>query len=245
MLKKVLILILLILWMVFIIFAIFLNHDDQSEYPTTGRDLHEYFGDARFVILNGHDENGNNTLILYDEKTIKTIEEDIKIYDEINGYVYLIGDRGYTKLNYETGEIMQESSLESFGEKDKRVFVKFNIISEYTIIGKYTCSNDYWKDDFFIQNPEKVPFILFEDNNNCSILVNYLGGLANVKCSYSIEKNTVKVKAYLAGTPFDGTYDDGRPYMEDEYIFNIMDDNNIIIDKGFYTVGAGDKFIKK
>lgn len=120
-----------------------------------------------------------------------------------------------------------------------------NKLYEFNIIGKYICSNDYWKDDFFIKNPQKVPFILFESNNKCSILVNYLGGLENVKCSYSKEKDTVKVKVDLKGTPFDGTYNDGRPYMEDEYIFNIIDDNNIVIDKGFYTVNAGDYFIKK
>jgi hypothetical protein len=53
------------------------------------------------------------------------------------------------------------------------------------------------------------------------------------------------VKAYLEGTLFDAPDMEGYPFMEDEYIFNIIDDNNIIIDKGFYTVDAGDKFIKK
>ena len=33
--------------------------------------------------------------------------------------------------------------------------------------------------------------------------------------------------------------------MGDEYIFDIIDYNNIIINKDFYTVSAGDKFIKK
>lgn len=122
MLKKNLILILLILWIAFIIFAIFINHDDQREYPTTGRDLHEYFGDARFSILNGHDENGNNTLILYDGKKIETIDEEIKTYDEINGYVYLIGKRGYTFLDYVKGEYIQSKDLAAFNEDQLTIF---------------------------------------------------------------------------------------------------------------------------
>jgi len=52
------------------------------------------------------------------------------------------------------------------------------------------------------------------------------------------------VKVYLEGTPFNDKYNDSRPYMGDEYIFNIIADN-IIINRGFYIVSAGDKFIKK
>ena len=122
MLKKISILILLILWTVFIIFTIFISQDNQSKYPTTGRDLHEYFGDARFSILNGHDANGNNTLVLYDEKKIKTIDEEIKIYDEIDGYVYLIGEKGYTFLDYVKGEYIQSKSLSSFNQEQLSIF---------------------------------------------------------------------------------------------------------------------------
>ena len=47
--KKIIILVLLTLLLVIITFIIFIKHDDQSEYPTTGRDLHEYFGDASVI----------------------------------------------------------------------------------------------------------------------------------------------------------------------------------------------------
>ncbi len=120
--KKIIILVLLTLLLVIITFIIFIKHDDQSEYPTTGRDLHEYFGDARFTILNGHDISGNNTLVLYDAKKIETIDEEIKIYDEINGYVYLIGKKGYTFLDYVKGEYIQSKDLSSFKQEELEKF---------------------------------------------------------------------------------------------------------------------------
>ncbi len=213
---------------------------DEKNPCRGGRDTVAEFGETcDYAILSGSGD------VLFNSEKQQTIETNVIGYIEINPFVYTIGDRGYTKLNYETGEIIQESSLELFEEKDKKIFAKLNKIPNFTIIGKYTCSNEYWKDDFFIQNPEKVPYIIFENNNNCSILVNYLDGLENVKCSYIMEKDTIKVKAYIEGTLFDGTYDDGRPYMEDEYIFDVIDNNHIVIDKGFYTVSARDSFIKK
>ncbi len=38
--------------------------------------------------------------------------------------MYTLGEKGYTKLNYETAEIVQSKSIEDFSEQDSSVFKK-------------------------------------------------------------------------------------------------------------------------
>ena len=116
--------------------------------------------------------------------------------------------------------------------------------TEFNIFGKYICSSEYHKADFFIENPDKIPEITFNKGGDCNLRINYLGGIADVNCFYNLDANSIYVELDLFGTIFYGTDNTGKPYMYDKYIFNIIDDNHIIIDKGFYTVGAGDSFIK-
>ena len=42
-------------------------------------------------------------------------------------YVYSLGEKGYTKLNYETGEIIQSKNINDFQGEDKVVFEKLAI----------------------------------------------------------------------------------------------------------------------
>lgn len=91
----------------------------EDEYPDGGRDTVDQFGDRRFVVLRGNDK-GVVHWVLYDNKsyTIDVIDN----YKEIEPYVYAIGEKGYTKLNYETGDYIQETTLDAFSAEDRAIF---------------------------------------------------------------------------------------------------------------------------
>ena len=85
------------------------------------------FGNKRFSIEKGV-WNGETTKCLVDRKksgpeaTIDYIER----YKEVLSCVYAIGERGYTKLNYETSEVIQSKNINDFSEKDQEIFKSFD-----------------------------------------------------------------------------------------------------------------------
>ena len=52
------------------------------------------------------------------EATIDYVER----YKEVLSCIYTIGGRGYTKLNYETGEVIQNKDINLFSEEDIKIF---------------------------------------------------------------------------------------------------------------------------
>ncbi len=141
---------------------------------------------------------------------------------------------------------------------------------EATIIGEYVCTNEYIASgDSFQSAPEAIPSITFIEDGNCEVLVNYLGGIAKVFGTYNIKNDQAIVYLDLMDTlSMDYVLNDDPTtpeigetevvwlrdqiafqegdvkYMPDEYVFDIIDSNEIVIDKGFYIVNAGDSFIK-
>lgn len=115
---------------------------DNSPYPKGGRDTYEQFGDRRFVILKGINpiDETTRTYCLYDQKEDADgqIEGNIINYIDVSPYIYTIGTNGtgpfyeeeisdsektyYTKVNYETGDIIQKTDLSIFSDEDKKVF---------------------------------------------------------------------------------------------------------------------------
>lgn len=120
---------------------------DNSPYPDGGRDTHDQFGDRRFVILIGDSsiDDKAKRYCLYDRKedSAGQIEGNILNYKEISPCVYVIGTEGkgqiffdedfshndsetennyFTKVNYQTGEIMQNTDLNTFSDEDKKIF---------------------------------------------------------------------------------------------------------------------------
>ena len=135
----------------------------------------------------------------------------------------------------------REDNFQSDRPDSSEVPESVSNIPEFNIIGKYICDNDYHKDEFFIENPESIPYITFNNDGSCKLLVNYLEGGCYMNGSYNIEDNQILVKLDFSGTIFEGT---GTEYMDDEHVFTIISNDKIIIDKGFYTVNARDFFIK-
>ena len=106
------------------------NQPSQSiteKVYSDGRHTIVSFGNKRFSIEKGV-WDGETTKCLIDRKksgpeaTIDYIEK----YKEVLSCVYTIGEKGYTKLNYETGKVIQSKNIDDFSEEDKKIFKAFD-----------------------------------------------------------------------------------------------------------------------
>ncbi len=84
-----------------------------------GKDTIDIFGDGTFQILSGPSYNP-----LLNSETQENIEFNVYKYKEIKPFVYVIGESGYTILNYETGEYKKYKKVEEIPEKDKKIFLE-------------------------------------------------------------------------------------------------------------------------
>lgn len=134
--KRVLISILVI----FIISVVFVACEGEGEYPE-GRDVVKSFGDGRYGIarmLRWFEEEKNdpeNKMIytLRDRKEQETIEPDVDKYLEKGSKVYVIGENGYTVLDYKTGEIENYKDTSELPEEYSQIFDKQ---SKFKVIDK-------------------------------------------------------------------------------------------------------------
>lgn len=106
------------------------NQPSQSiteKVYSDGRNTIVSFGNKRFSIEKGI-WDGETTKCLIDRKkpgpeaTIDYIEK----YKEVLSCVYTIGEKGYTKLNYETGKVIQSKNIDDFSEEDREIFKAFD-----------------------------------------------------------------------------------------------------------------------
>jgi len=113
------------------------NQPSQSiteKVYSDGRKTIRSFGARKeFAILRfSLDKNEQTTfkkarLSLYDRDNSKSLERDIEKYKEISPCLYVIGNKkGYTKLNYETDEVVQSENINDFSEEDKEIFKAFD-----------------------------------------------------------------------------------------------------------------------
>lgn len=99
-----------------IIFALSGCYNDYKYKP--GKDTIDIFGDGTFQILSGPSPNS-----LLNVETQENIEFNVYKYKEIKPFVYVIGESGYTVLNYETGGYIKYKKIEEIPEKDKKIFI--------------------------------------------------------------------------------------------------------------------------
>lgn len=99
-----------------------------------GPDTLTYFGDGRFQILSIRSSDSSNrnqkSWVLVDYNVpkealrAKRIDTDVAVYKEKKPYLYAIGEKGYTKLNYESGELIQSDNINNFNESDIKLLKK-------------------------------------------------------------------------------------------------------------------------
>ena len=106
------------------------NQPSQSiaeKVYSDGRHTIVSFGNKRFSIEKGVWDGETTKCLINREKSGPEATIDyIEKYKEILSYVYTIGEKGSTKLNYETGEIIQSKNIDDFSEEDKEIFKSFD-----------------------------------------------------------------------------------------------------------------------
>ena len=105
----------------------------EKVYSDGRKTIRSFGARKQFAIIRfSLDKNKQTTfkkarLSLYDRDNSKSLERDIEKYEEISPCLYVIGNKkGYTKLNYETGKVIQSKNIDDFSEEDKKIFKAFD-----------------------------------------------------------------------------------------------------------------------
>ena len=102
------------------------NYNITQKVYSDGRKTVESFGIRKqFAILifaSGKEKTLKKRLSLYNRDKDESIEMNVKCYKKISDFVYALGEKGYTKLNYETAEIIQSKNINLFSEEDIKIF---------------------------------------------------------------------------------------------------------------------------
>ena len=108
---------------------------------------------------------------------------------------------------------------------------------EFNIGGTYICTADQFSnDEFFFSYPMAIECIAFYKNGRCIIRGNYWEGTHDIAGDYSVDGDNVLVKLDL------DAQDTFLQRGDDELFFYIISDDEIIIDRPFYSSAAGDSF---
>ena len=102
------------------------NYNITQKVYSDGRKTIESFGGRKqFAILifaSGKEKTLKKRLSLYNRDKDESIERNIKFYKKISDFVYSLGEKGYTKLNPETAEVIQSKNINDFSEEDQEIF---------------------------------------------------------------------------------------------------------------------------
>jgi len=112
---------------------------------------------------------------------------------------------------------------------------------EFSIEGTYICTGDYYNNnEFFLTFPEYIPHITFYKDGTCKIRAFYNEGLRELIGGYSVNKNSIFVKL---DSQEQFAPEDWRE-MDDEFVFEIINNDEITIDRQFYMVAEGTSFTR-
>lgn len=112
-----------------------INHELEPKYDSEGRMIYEddrhtivSFGKRKEFDIWKSGSKGEVDWILFDKDKNKGIDK-IRFFTRSTSCpcVYTVGEKGYTKLNYETAEIKQSKNIKDFSKEDKLVFEKLKI----------------------------------------------------------------------------------------------------------------------
>ncbi|HEY5524773.1 MAG TPA: hypothetical protein VIK26_05495 [Clostridium sp.] len=121
----------LVLFCFILLFLSACQNNQNSKYPMYGRDTYKAFGDGRFAILISekyaynspeYNPNTNTVYSLFDQENQQTIEISVYKYKEIESYLYIVGESGYTLVNYISGQIEQHNIIDKFSQDVSKIF---------------------------------------------------------------------------------------------------------------------------
>lgn len=102
----------------------------------SGRDTVVSFGDGTYQILRAPippAQSGSKPTFVYSLCNLDTdsdIEDNVIEYLQIKHDIFAFGEKGYTVLNYKTGEITQEKELKDMPEKYQEISKKKNAFTK-------------------------------------------------------------------------------------------------------------------
>lgn len=100
-----------------IVLLLFACQESKKKYPS-GRDTYKAFGDGRFQIC-----GDNESYVLIDNEAQDIIiDGDIYRYRRIKEHIYVVGQCGYSVVNFESGEVIQSQNLSELPEEYVEIF---------------------------------------------------------------------------------------------------------------------------
>ena len=131
------------------------------------------------------------------------------------------------------GQTASESTAADIGEK-------------YTvndIVGEYLCANEYYADYNFRDDCDDKLNVVFDADGRCSMRIHYIEGACTVYGTYTMESDKIHTEMNYDMTVMHDT-ESGENSIADDFVFTVGEDGSLTVDKGYYTVNAGDRFIK-
>jgi len=140
-LKKVIISLLITSGVIFLISFAFIqtvnwiNYELEPKYDENGKMIYQdwiktirSFGNRKQFAVEKCGVTGDISWFLSDLDKNQDIDK-IRFFTQSSSspYVYTLGEKGYTKLNYETGEFTQSKNIDDFSNEDKAVLEKLEI----------------------------------------------------------------------------------------------------------------------
>ena len=123
-----------------------------------------------------------------------------------------------------------------------------------TVSGVYYYETELFNAEYRAKYPGQNPYINFFDDGTCVMIVHYIGGACSVGGTYEIDGNKIKTEFDLSGTPVAGIdVATGKPYMDDSFVFEIVDNDHLRIGPApdsyyngdCYVVRSGGSFIRE
>lgn len=111
-----------------LVISLFMIISCGTNYSVDGKDVLDYLGDGRFQFLRAYDSDNKKYTILMDEsnENINTNYIETKVYDYKvkSNFAYILGEKGYTKINVKSGDIKQSTNINDFNDDDIKIFEK-------------------------------------------------------------------------------------------------------------------------
>ncbi len=91
----------------------------------------------------------------------------------------------------------------------------------------YYCTADYYR-EWFAKDWEYIPALTLNDDGTMMFRVFYIGGVADVPGTYEIDGNKIYIYCRLDESFFKGSDPYGFPYMDDKFMFEVVDEDTLI-----------------
>ena len=91
----------------------------------------------------------------------------------------------------------------------------------------YYCTADYFR-EWSAKDLEYIPALTLNEDGTMILRVFYIGGVADVSGTYEIDGDKIYIYCNLEESFFKGTDTLGYPYMDDKFMFEVVDEDTLI-----------------